>query len=232
SARESTIVERVVGGTLTQEKGARIFRLNRRKRPRGLMEIEVAVEAGGARVGRPQTAQSETVLDEPDDASELVTFMVHDVLPRVRGYDQHRNAHAQTLIVNLRRRDMVVKPAPVVPKHDDGRRVPILTIADGVYRLRDPRRPRVGRCAGMVRVVELRAYPRNRRQMSRRNVGQQVGGLGNVGLPLGTVTHGRNGIERVPNVSSKRLADLGRVVFPTDALGVEQIAQGSVVDAG
>ena len=45
---------------------------------------------------------------------------------------------------------MIVEAAPIVPKDDDGARVPILAFTDGVDDARDPRRAVIFRFAEVI----------------------------------------------------------------------------------
>src|SRR5579871_6654057 len=105
-----------------------------RERALLLGEVERVDDAVGARVRGAETAETPDVLDELDDAAELV-LRVRDVagrarhgLARVGRNDQHRNAESQTapMVEWLRRLHLIVEPAPIVPRDDDGRRSPVI----------------------------------------------------------------------------------------------------------
>ena len=84
---------------------------------------------------------------------------------RVRRDDQARNANPQAAIVELRRTDVVVPPAPVVPQDDDGRRLPLRTPADRVNDRRHPGRSAIGARTRVVRPSGSES-PRRRRASS------------------------------------------------------------------
>ena len=60
--------------------------------------------------------------------------------PRVRRDDDARYTEAEAYPIGLRRRNVVVPAAPVVPQNEDRRVVPVLALADAVDDRGDPRR--------------------------------------------------------------------------------------------
>src|SRR5580658_9093081 len=97
-------------------------------------------------------AQTKVLLDELQNASELV-LRVHDrARASPRGDYDGSNAKAQTGVVGLRRRDGIVPAAPVIPEQDDGGRVPVLALAHRVEDRTDPARSAAAAAGRMIRV--------------------------------------------------------------------------------
>ena len=106
---------------------------------------------------------TEEVLGEAQDARRLVLHVRDVALLGVRRDDEQRHAEAQAVVVFVRRRDVVVEAAPVVPLHEDRGRIPELALADGVDESGDPRRPvsaaarRRGRRSSQSGVIQVKS---------------------------------------------------------------------------
>src|SRR6202042_3659486 len=110
-------VDRLIRGRLMLEIAARVLRPDRDERPRRLREVEGIHDAGRALVRRSQRAEPPHVLDELQDAAELVrrvrdvTGLSRDRLAGIRRHYQHRHAESESAPVIEHRRRLVIVEA-------------------------------------------------------------------------------------------------------------------------
>ena len=74
----------------------------------------------------PSDGQVEDLFHVAQEAAGLVRHVGDVAALRVRPDDDDRHAEAEAHVVGLRRGNVVVEAAPVVPRDEDGGRVPVL----------------------------------------------------------------------------------------------------------
>ena len=137
----------------------------RGERARRLSVIERILQVVGGRIGRAEVFGAERFFGEMQNAAELVLHVrnvtrLHDV-----GRDeQQRNAEAQLVVVAPVWHDVVEEAAPVVPSDDDGGRIPVRTLPNGVHDGCHPRGAAGVAVAGVVAVLAVRRHPGDRCQ--------------------------------------------------------------------
>ena len=157
------VVRRSIRGPHTQKVCRRNWSRDYLKTDRFLPVVETVADAGRARVlitvgGSAEQRQIERLLYEPLNAGELVLRVRNVVRLGVRRNDDARHAKTQAFEVELRRRRVVVPPAPLVPRDDDGRVVPVLTLAN---RVDDGGHPRWSEDRAAARVIGVRPIRRD-----------------------------------------------------------------------
>ena len=126
-------------GRISGGRGAWLKSKSRRRSPRpGASFAHVGPRVGppvGLRV-QPLPAE-EVVLDELGERVEAQLLVVDVAASRVRADHDSRDAKAVAVQVDHRRSDVVVEAAPVIPREEDRRAVPVRAAPDRVDQARD-----------------------------------------------------------------------------------------------
>src|ERR1700722_15793795 len=220
----SVIVGSDERGALVEKSGRRIARRDGAETPWCLRKVEAIENARGSRVGvaarrRADGRQVEYLFDELQNAAELVLRVryvagaetVSDA--RVGGNDDAGHANAEPAKIELRWRHIVVPAAPVVPKNDDRRRVPVRAAADRIDDRGHPRGTGVVAAARMIRVLPIRRHPRDVGEPAALDVAQNPSLRRFYVLPIAAVTDGPDRVELRPNLTPD-LAQRRGVVTP------------------
>ena len=231
-------IDRFVRRTLLQEVRFRVLRLNRDERPRRLREVESVVDARRSGVGRTKAAEIERVFDELKMLPN--SYCVCETWP-IFAYGEMTiigTRKPRAVVIELRRGDVIVQAAPVVPDDDDRRRVPVRALADRVDDAGDTHDGPVSLCGPQPSEPDDRSS--SRRESTQETAGSEpfemspkmfVSGEETLVCHSGPLRTARDRVERIPQVSAAGRYDRRRVVFPRHALGVEQVAQRRVVQA-
>ena len=134
-----------------------------------------------------------------------------------------RNAETEPVVVDVRRRNVIVETAPVVPHDEDGGAVPKRAFADGVDERRDPRGPVPPpqftwselSHVGVIHVTfaRYRLDVRDELRLRRDDVFFPVGSVANVANCL------------IPGPTRRRRCDVARVEAPAQSGRVELVAE-------
>ena len=103
-----------------------------------LIVIEAVRKIVGGHVTRTQIRKSKILFNERKKAARLVDLVRNVVVAGIRGNDEKRDTKAKTHFIDLRRIDMVIPAAPIIPRDKDRRGIPELTGADFIYDGRNP----------------------------------------------------------------------------------------------
>jgi hypothetical protein len=124
---------------------------------------------------RVSEGQAPDRLDHLQHARELQRVARDVGLARPGRDQQHRHARAEPEQVDVRRRDVVVEAAEVVPRDHDRRAPPLRAAHDRVHDLDGPVLARAHRGGGgMFGDLDVGDQPRDRRQGAVREVGEEV----------------------------------------------------------
>ena len=136
----------VIVGTLMHEETSAGRGADLHERARRLREVEAIVAGESARLSAArELTQTEEIFGEAQHARRFVLH-VRDVVCFAYGeITMQRNAKAEAVAIEYGGRNVIVEAAPIVPLHEDRRRVPELALADRVDERRDPRRSVVRR---------------------------------------------------------------------------------------
>ena len=156
-------------------------------------------------------------------------LVVDEPAPRVRADNEARHAQPVALRVDARRRDVVVKTAPVVPAEEDRRRRPVLAAH---HRVDEARHVRLAARDERGRVLAHRLRgrdPRHCRQLPRPGGSKKRLQRRDV-LQLPVLSHGVEVRQRVPDARCRRLLRDGRaehrvVGAPRNVVLVQQIRE-------
>ena len=184
----------------------------------------------GARIGRGQPRQAERVFREAQHRTELVLDVRDVAFLGIRRDDQQGDAKPEAVVVFVRRSDVIVEAAPIVPHDEDHRRVPKLALADGVDDRRDPLFAVGTVAARVVGVDVLRDHPRKGRQEAAVDVAQDRRVGEHDVLPVGPVLDVIDGLKPDP-VPGGVLRDR-RVRAPCQAVAVQFVGERRLVEAG
>src|SRR6266542_1032305 len=176
-----------------------------------------------------QVAQPPVVLDEPQHGRELPVVVVDEPPLRVRRDHQQRHPDAQAELVDLRRRHVVVEPAPVVPRQEDRRVLPHGAAHDGVDDLGGPVLSPAEVVFGVLGQGDLGRDPRDRGEPARLHVAHEIVDRSAPAIPFAAPPDVTHGVVCGPDVAL--LLRCRRVVRPGDALPVELVPERAKVEA-
>ena len=175
-------------------------------------------------------AQVPVVLDEAEHARELPLLVADLPIDRVRADHEEGNAEAEPHPVDVRRRNVIVEPAVVVPRDEDRRVLPHLRPHDRVDDLGAPVLTVAERVVRVIGQLEPRRDPGHRRERVGGDVAEQrVDGADVLRPPRRIVPVPVDRGVRGPDVSALSLG--GGVVRPGDVRSVEQVSLGREVEA-
>src|SRR4051812_6237168 len=200
------------------------------RRAWGLPEIEVVAEVVRARVPLRELRERPVVLDEPQDRGEVAQMIVDEALPGIRRDQQERNAEPEAEPVHLRRRNVIVEPAVVVPRDEDGGALPHRGVHDRVDHLRRPVLAVAEAVFGVFGNLVARRDPGDRSEAPVLDVADEVVDREDVLLPaVRIVPVAIDSRIRRPQIAV--LERRRRVERPRDVLAGQEIPFGEEIEA-